>query len=104
MLLATQGRGLIVVNTTTMAAQTIRMEEGLPTNNINQAISDQLSGVHVDWEHCAVGDLTGMVRYLVHYEDADKHQYEIADMLGITQVGVKHHLDGALKKAKKILV
>ncbi len=45
MLLATQGRGLIVVNTTTMAAQTIRMEEGLPTNNINQAISDQRQGI-----------------------------------------------------------
>lgn len=45
-----------------------------------QAISDQLSGVRVDWEHCAVGDLTGMVRYLVHFDDADKHQYSVEDI------------------------
>ena len=29
-------------------------------------------------------------------------QVEIADMLEITQIGVKHHLDGAIKKVKKI--
>jgi len=29
------------------------------------------------------------------------NQYEIADLMGITQVGVKHHLDGATKKVKK---
>lgn len=45
-----------------------------------QAISDKLSGVHVDWEHCAVGDLSGMVRYLVHFDDADKAQYAIEDI------------------------
>lgn len=56
-----------------------------------QAISDQLSGVHVDWEHCAVGDLTGMVRYLVHYEDADKYQYEIADIQALSGADVLAH-------------
>ena len=29
-------------------------------------------------------------------------QQEIADMMGITQAGVKHHLDGAIKKSKKV--
>lgn len=45
-----------------------------------QAISDQLSGTRVIWEECAVRDLDGMVRYLVHFDDADKAQYEIADI------------------------
>ena len=35
-----------------------------------QAISDQLSGTRVIWEECAVGDLDGMVRYLIHFDDA----------------------------------
>lgn len=45
-----------------------------------QRISDQLSGVHVDWEHCAVGDMRKMVRYLIHFDDADKAQYSIDQM------------------------
>ena len=39
--------------------------------------------------------------FILYYHYGYK-QREIANMLGITQVGVKHHLDGALKKAKKI--
>ena len=42
-----------------------------------QAISDMLSGTKVIWEQCAVGDLDGMVRYLIHFDDADKAQYDI---------------------------
>lgn len=45
-----------------------------------QEISDKLSGVKVDWEHCAVGDMRKMVRYLVHFDDADKHQYDVKDI------------------------
>ena len=42
-----------------------------------QAISDMISGTKVIWEECAVGDLDGMVRYLIHFDDADKAQYDI---------------------------
>lgn len=42
-----------------------------------QEISDRLSGTKVLWEECAVGDLDGMVRYLIHFDDADKFQYDI---------------------------
>ncbi|MBO4810817.1 MAG: response regulator [Prevotella sp.] len=40
LLLATHGSGLHIVNTTTMNAQHLTMAEGLPTNNINQALPD----------------------------------------------------------------
>lgn len=43
-----------------------------------QEISDRLSGVKVRWEECAVADLRGMVRYLVHFDDANKHQYDVS--------------------------
>lgn len=45
-----------------------------------QEISDRLSGTKVLWEECAVGDLDGMVRYLIHFDDADKFQYDINDI------------------------
>lgn len=45
-----------------------------------QAISDQLSKTRVLWDECAVGDLRGMVRYLVHFDDADKAQYDIGEI------------------------
>ena len=47
--------------------------------------------------------MTGKQRdvFILYYHYGYK-QREIADMLGITQVGVTHHLNGALKKAKKI--
>lgn len=56
-----------------------------------QAISDQLSRVHVDWEHCAVGDLDGMVRYLIHFDDADKAQYSIDDIEAFAGADVLEH-------------
>ena len=43
-----------------------------------QEISNKLSGVKVLWEECAVNDLQGMVRYLVHFDDPDKAQYDVA--------------------------
>lgn len=60
-----------------------------------QAISDKLSCVHVDWEHCAVGDLSGMVRYLVHFDDADKAQYEVGDIATFGGADVLAHFAGA---------
>ena len=38
MLVTTHGSGLYIVNTTTMSARQLTMAEGLPTNNINQAL------------------------------------------------------------------
>lgn len=60
-----------------------------------QAISDQLSGVKVKWEECAVGDLDGMVRYLVHFDDADKHQYDIGDIEAFSGADVLSHFASA---------
>lgn len=60
-----------------------------------QEISDRLSGVRVDWEHCAVGDLSGMVRYLVHFDDADKHQYAVEDIDALSGADVLAHFSGA---------
>ena len=60
-----------------------------------QAISDQLSGVRVDWEHCAVGDLTGTVRYLVHFDDANKAQYDVSDIEVFGGADVMAHFTGA---------
>lgn len=45
-----------------------------------QHISDMFSGVNVLWEQCAVGDMRGAVRYLVHFDDADKAQYSMNDI------------------------
>lgn len=56
-----------------------------------QAISDQLSGVKVDWEHCAVGDLPGMVRYLIHFDDADKAQYDMSEIQTFAGADVLAH-------------
>lgn len=60
-----------------------------------QAISDQLSGVKVAWEQCAVGDLSGMVRYLVHFDDPDKAQYEISDIEALGGADVLAHFSQA---------
>lgn len=60
-----------------------------------QAISDQLSGVKVTWEQCAVGDLSGMVRYLVHFDDADKAQYDIQDIETFAGADVLAHFSEA---------
>lgn len=60
-----------------------------------QEISNRLSGVRVDWEHCAVGDLSGMVRYLVHFDDADKAQYPIADIQSLAGADVLAHFSQA---------
>lgn len=43
-----------------------------------QEVSDMFSGTRVLWEECAVGDLRGMVRYLVHFDDANKAQYDLS--------------------------
>jgi hypothetical protein len=56
-----------------------------------QAISDQLSGVHVDWEHCAVGDISGMVRYLIHFDDPNKAQYPIEEIEAYAGADVLAH-------------
>lgn len=56
-----------------------------------QAISDKLSGVQVGWEQCAVGDLSGMVRYLIHFDDADKAQYDINDIQAFAGADVLAH-------------
>lgn len=60
-----------------------------------QAISDQLSGVKVIWEECAVGDLSGMVRYLVHFDDGDKAQYEVNDIVALGGADVLAHFANA---------
>lgn len=56
-----------------------------------QAISDMLSGTKVLWEECAVGDLSGMVRYLVHFDDADKAQYDINEIQAFGGADVLAH-------------
>lgn len=56
-----------------------------------QAISDQLSGTRVIWEECAVGDLAGMVRYLVHFDDGDKAQYDINEIQTFAGADVLAH-------------
>jgi hypothetical protein len=53
---------------------------GKKSINQIQAVSDKLSGVKVLWEQCAVADLRGMVRYLVHFDDANKHQYRMDEI------------------------
>lgn len=60
-----------------------------------QTISDQLSGVKVIWEQCAVGDLSGMVRYLVHFDDANKAQYDMGDIEALGGADVLAHFAGA---------
>lgn len=60
-----------------------------------QAISDRLSGVHVGWEECAVGDLDGMVRYLIHFDDADKFQYKLEDIETFSGADVLSHFEQA---------
>lgn len=60
-----------------------------------QAISDQLSGVKVLWEECAVGDLSGMVRYLIHFDDANKAQYSVSDIQALGGADVLAHFAGA---------
>lgn len=60
-----------------------------------QAISDQLSGVKVLWEECAVGNLSGMVRYLVHFDDANKAQYSIDDIQTFGGADVLAHFSEA---------
>ena len=60
-----------------------------------QAISDQLSGVRVDWDHCAVGDLSGAVRYTVHFDDANKAQYNVGDIEVYGGADVMAHFTGS---------
>lgn len=60
-----------------------------------QEISDQLSGTKVLWEECAVGDLSGMVRYLIHFDDADKAQYPIEQIEAIGGADVVQHFENA---------
>lgn len=60
-----------------------------------QAISDKLSGVKVDWEHCAVGDLPGMVRYLIHFDDPNKAQYDVGDIESYAGADVLAHFSQA---------
>ena len=45
LLMATQGGGVVVVNTSTMAARNLTMAQGLPSNNINQALADRQKGI-----------------------------------------------------------
>lgn len=45
-----------------------------------QELSNQLSSVHVDWVHCYVPELRGMIRYLVHFDDANKAPYSLNDI------------------------
>ena len=45
LLLATQGRGVVIVDTKTMDAQYLTMTDGLPSNNINHAILDRKRGL-----------------------------------------------------------
>lgn len=60
-----------------------------------QAISDMLSGVKVIYEKCAVPDLSGMVRYLVHYDDPAKAEYSIDDIACGNGAEVLEHFQGA---------
>ena len=60
-----------------------------------QQISDMLSGTRVIWEECAVADLSGMVRYLVHFDDADKAQYDIGGIVALGGADVLSHFSGA---------
>ena len=67
LLLTTQGNGLVVVNTRTGAAKTLMMSDGLPTNNISQAIADRDGSV---WLATNEG--------LVHLPDlSDLTQFEV---------------------------
>lgn len=59
-----------------------------------QAISDQLSGTKVLWKECAVGDLSGTVRYLVHFDDPNKAQYDIDDIEAYCGADVLAHFSG----------
>ena len=45
LLLTTQGSGIVIINTGTMAAQHLTMADGLPSNNINHALTDRTSGL-----------------------------------------------------------
>ena len=45
LLLTSQGRGVTIVNTRTMTARHLTMQDGLPTNNINQAMADSKKGL-----------------------------------------------------------
>lgn len=42
-----------------------------------QEISDEFSGVKVLVRECLIRDIRGAVRYLVHYENPDKAQYDV---------------------------
>ncbi len=46
-----------------------------------QALSDQLSGVHLVEAKNRVADKRITVRYLVHYDNPEKAEYDIADIL-----------------------
>ena len=45
LLLTTQGRGIVIIDTRTMAAHRLTMAEGLPSNNINHALADRQGGL-----------------------------------------------------------
>ena len=68
LLLATQGRGIVLVNTQTMAAQYLTMAEGLPSNNINHAILDQKSGLWLGTNEGLIRlpDMKNLRRYTVY--------------------------------------
>ena len=68
LLLTTQGRGILIVNTKTMQAQRLTMAEGLPTDNINQALADRQCGL---WLASSEGlirlpDLTNLKHFTVY--------------------------------------
>lgn len=45
LLLTTQGSGIVIIHTGTMAAQHLTMADGLPSNNINHALTDRTNGL-----------------------------------------------------------
>lgn len=45
-----------------------------------QRYSDELSGVHLVLAKNRVADKRIMVRYLVHYDNPEKHQYEVSEI------------------------
>lgn len=84
LLLTTQGRGLSVVDTKTMSAQHLTMTDGLPSNNINQALSDRKSGL---W----MATNEGVVRL------ADFHNLKNITVYG-TQAGLEDHQVRAIQQ------
>ena len=68
LLLTTQGSGIVAVNTTTMKARRLMMADGLPSNNINQALADRRQGLWLATNEglVRIADPTDLTRFDVY--------------------------------------